>query len=231
MSEAPERRYSDEEIRWILRDATRRERASESATDWGDEVSGPRDGLTLGELLDVAAEVGIDPGAVARATRNLPAPRVGDTPRPRQHPFVRNVQSGFVSGRALDDRAMRAVALESERVLNARGGVRTADGVVEWRDHAKRVIVRVVREGNTTRIDVEADQTGEMVSGTGMIIAGGVIASFVAVSVVQAGFLAVPFVLAATACGTWLHAVGCSATTRERVSELLDQLEEVVRFY
>ena len=61
--ESPSRRYSEKEVGLILRRATELQRAEPSAAN--------PEGLTLRELAEVAAEVGIDPAYLRRAAAEL----------------------------------------------------------------------------------------------------------------------------------------------------------------
>jgi hypothetical protein len=73
MTDAPERRYGDREVRLILKAAADlQRRAAEDASSAG--------GMSLSELEQVASEAGIDPALIRRAAADL------DVPSPRDRP-------------------------------------------------------------------------------------------------------------------------------------------------
>lgn len=226
---ADERRYSDEELRRILAEATKAEDAPGRPADVV-VPSGPHDGFTLREIQEIAREAGIDPGAVERAARNLPLPRPIRVPLEPAGPFARIIRGESVIDRVLGDREMRSVALEAERVLGRRGRVERRADSVEWRADEERLTVVVARDGSGTRIRVACDQSPDLVRGSIFLgacgLAGTVLALTVGGPVLLAGL---PLIAGGTIGLIWLHALGRSARTRDRLRELLEQLDDVAR--
>lgn len=156
-----ERRYSDEELRRILEDATRSELQPK-------QVARQQEGLTLAEIREIAQEVGIDPHAVDRAAAGLLASESIDA-APSSRVFSRVLHEETIIARPLSDSEMRLVALQAERVLGRRGSLYSAGDFVEWRDGRNRLYVGIVRGEQRTRIRVIADQTSEVLAGSAAI--------------------------------------------------------------
>ncbi len=118
-----ERRYSDREFALILRAA--------AEVGAGPTPASPREGLTLAEIRQIAAEVGIDPERVSRAAALLPSGRetallrlIGGNPRQRMEQTV----AGLVPPAGLS----RMVEV-ARRVLDTQGETREVLGGVEWK--------------------------------------------------------------------------------------------------
>ena len=176
-----ERRYSDEELRRIIEDATRSELQPK-------EVARQQEGLTLAEIREIAREVGIDPGAVDRAAASLLATESIDA-APSSRVFSRVRHEETMIPRPLTDSEMRLVALQAERVLGRRGSLYSAGDFVEWRDGRDRLYVGIVRGEQRTRVRVIADQTSEVFAGCAAIAGLGLI---MVPTVAGSGTIAVP---------------------------------------
>jgi hypothetical protein len=227
--EEAEQRYSDEEVRRILKDASR----SEDLRVDANEVVAPSshsDGLTLDEIKQIAREALIDPAAVERAARDVRAPRSIRLPSRAASPLTRVVQGELLIPRRLTDREIRQVALEAERVLARRGHMRRSQDGAEWRDEEKRFSVRIIRGDTATRVAAAYDQSSELVGGSRFLAATGTAAMVVALTSFAAPMLlaAVPLVAGGTVGLMWLNAIGRSATTRETLSDLLEHIEQIV---
>jgi hypothetical protein len=162
-----ERRYSDEELRRIIEDATRSELQPK-------EVARHQDGLTLAEIREIAQEVGIDPDAVDRAAASLLASESIDA-APSSRVFSRVLHEETIIPRQLTNAEMRLAALQAERVLGRRGSLYSHGDLVEWRDGRNRLYVGIVRGEQRTRVRVIADQTSEVFPGSAAIGALGMI--------------------------------------------------------
>ena len=176
-----ERRYSDEELRRIIEDATRSELQPK-------EVARQQEGLTLAEIREIAQEVGIDPQAVDRAAAGLLASESIDA-APSSRVLSRVVHEETIIPRPLTDSEMRLVALQAERVLGRRGSLYSAGDFVEWRDGRNRLYVGIVRGEQRTRVRVIADQTSELFPGSAAIGGLGLI---MVPTVVGSGTTAIP---------------------------------------
>lgn len=231
MRKFEERRYSHEEFRRILEEATTWSGGgSQGSEEELARLAEPGDGLTIDEMREIARDVGIDPAAVEHAAEELVsggAIRAVSAPR---KPFARVLHADLEIGRALSDADMRAITLEVERVLERRGAVHRTGRVVGWRDPENRISVDVTRSVDSTLVRVSADRTGDLVKGSVVLGAAGVIVAAAAGGSGLLGFLvSLPLVGAGTAALIWLHAVGHAATSRERLRGLLGNLREVVR--
>lgn len=228
--EAEERRYSEEEFRRIIDEATQSGEVQVPSPEMI-ALSGSEDGLTLNEIQEIAREVLVDPAAVERAARNLPDPRLIRVPTEHAGPFARVMRGELIIGRALDDPEMRTLVLEAERALARRGHIRRSADGVEWRDEQDRVSVHAVRGETATRVSVMFDQFPELVGGSALLAGGGLVGTGVmAVSMAGPSLLAaVPLAIGGTIGLVWLNAVGRRAITRERLRQVLEQLDEAVR--
>ena len=215
-----ERRYSDEELRSILKDAARTEQQSSRST-------GVHDGLTLAEIRGIAQEVGIDPAEVDRAAANLVASEPARETSPWSPGLTRILHEELTIPRSLDNAEMRLVAAQAQRVLGQRGTLSHSPDWVEWRDRKDRLYIAIMRGTNKTRIRVIADQTGELVTGSVVI---GTLGLFGIPSAFEAGW-PVPFLLigGATSGLIALYWKWRSRATRNYMRELLEILQEAVR--
>lgn len=149
-----ERRYSDEEFALILRTA--------AEVETGPEVAPPRTGLTLAEIKEIAAEVGIDPNRVAKAAALLPSSvedglsrLIGGHPRHRLEHTVPVEVSSSELGRLLD---------LARREMDTQGETREVLGGLEWQGGTSTTSVRVAitpREGETV-LQASTDRTEAM---------------------------------------------------------------------
>jgi len=119
-----ERRYSEEEFALVL------SLASEVESGPGERPSPPREGLTLSEIREIAAEVGIDPERVSRAVALLPsgddsagARFLGGTPRHRLEHSI----PGLVPAADLS----RVIGV-ARKFVAAQGETREVLGGLEW---------------------------------------------------------------------------------------------------
>lgn len=137
-----ERRYSDEEFALILRTA--------SEVQAGPDPAPPRQGLTLSEIQEIAAEVGIDPDRVSKAAALLPSATgeglsrlVGGHPRHRLEHTVKGGVPTAALGRVID---------LARREMDTQGETREVLGGLEWKGGTSTTSVTVSvtpREGET----------------------------------------------------------------------------------
>jgi hypothetical protein len=137
-----ERRYSDEEFALILRTA--------SEVTAGPDPAPAREGLTLSEIQEIAADVGIDPGRVSKAAVLLPAHGdaatlrlLGGPPRLRLEHTVPGVVPPERLGRIID---------VVRRALDTQGETREVFGALEWKGSTAVTAAAVSvtpREGET----------------------------------------------------------------------------------
>ena len=194
---ASPRRFDEEEFGLILR------RAAE-LQERGPEAVARHRGVTLEEMRQIAAEVGIDPVFVDRAVAQLPERWEEDRNVLVGAPYgwhLRRVVDGRVPeaelGRLLD--AMRGV-------MKQKGEVAEVFGALEWSydDELGPVLVRIV-PGDETRVEVSARRGGEAGLLYGVGVTAGTLAGGAALAEavgLQGAELAAAFV--ATGLGSWL---------------------------
>lgn len=162
------RRYSDDEMRRILRIAAAADaRAAESGPSGG--------GHTLTEIHDVAREAGIDPQDVDRAAAALEEPAATHT----FLGFPLTLQKEVVLPRRLTPQQMRAVAAGADRTLGGAGSITERADSIQWHNEQKRRFVGVVSGEAGTRVRVISDQANGFV-GVGAI---GFVGSLIALNV------------------------------------------------
>ena len=144
MAETPidERRFTDEEVREILKKAV--EKAPSRALV-------KREGLSLAELKTIGEEVGIDPARLEDAAR---AVAVGDRNRPNRIlgaptvlNFERKVEGEF------DPVDTPEILSLVRRTMGTQGEVDEIHGSLEWRakgDSGERYVTLTPRDGTTT---------------------------------------------------------------------------------
>ena len=146
-----ERRYTDDEVALILR------RAAELGGETGPSRS---EGLSLAEIQQVAREVGIDPGAVARAAATL---------QTRKRDRLAAILGGPMHYRLEATMPRRASDADLGRILQS---IRRAAGrqgqatqvldSVEWRTSGERegsqLFVTLTTGGEKTTIEVTGDR-------------------------------------------------------------------------
>lgn len=137
-----ERRYSEDEVAEILQNAVEGDAASALAHS---------DGMSLGELKTIGAEVGIDPARIESAARALVR-----APEARKHPLVGAPTSldyeARVPGEIPPDGAPEVIAT-IRRIMGTPGKISELHGTLEWRtagDMGAKWVTVSPREGHTT---------------------------------------------------------------------------------
>ena len=145
-----------------------------------------RQRTTLGELQQIGAEAGIDPGLVRRAAMELAR-------RPRSVPLVRGMPAEVIRSRVLPGirprrRDLDRLATVLDRHFGAMGKARVLDSSLSWEARHIRVSVSVDAEGTSLEIAerfvrtvrAESDGYGLVGSfiafGTTTVVAGGLLA-------------------------------------------------------
>lgn len=120
----PDRHYDEDEVAAIFRAAAE---GSDSRTLPG----GRADGLTLGDLQDIAREVGISPTAVSRAAQSLDRPRGAAVPQTFLGLPIA-VERTVALDRNLTDTEWELLVVQLREVFHARGTVRAQGSMREW---------------------------------------------------------------------------------------------------
>ncbi len=213
------RRFSDDEMRRILEDATR--------ADAGLTRESAGSGHTLEEIIEAAREVGIDPREVERAAANVTAARAASRSASRVLGLPLVLHEERRIPRHLTDRELARIARRADRVVNRVGMVRQDYNWLDWYDRNGRMYVGVVRSAEETRVRVILDLARELFVGAGLIgVLGAAMVSQMASG--PGGVRLAVLVLVAGAAAGLVAAVWRwrTASVREHMRELLDLLED-----
>ena len=151
-----ERRYSEDEFALVLRMA--------SEVQAGPDPAPPQEGLTLSQIREIAAEVGIEPERVSRAAALLPSPDdslvnrlVGGQSRHRLEHSVPGVVPAGELGRVID---------VARRALSTQGETREVLGALEWKGGTSTVSfgVSITPREDETTLQASTDRT-ELLAG------------------------------------------------------------------
>jgi len=220
-SNAPQRRYSDDELRRIL------EAASHPSPSSADHPA--TDGHTLEDIREIAREVGIDERAIDRAAADLDAAVPARQPVTSFLGLPLTLHEERVIPRALTDHEMRRIGELAARVVNRDGVLRQRGDWVEWQDVKERVYIGVVREGTRTHIRVIGDHAREFIGG--LIVIGFAGLASIADSLrgsTAAGLAAALLAAAITVGGISLFWKWRAHVARGNMQELLDILEDAL---
>ncbi|RMH59952.1 MAG: hypothetical protein D6685_10715 [Bacteroidetes bacterium] len=221
------RLYGDQEIRAILRRAAERQHLDPAPPQH-------REGLTLEELQQVAAEAGIEPAHVEAAIAEIE----------RTPPEARGVQvwgapmhverEGFIEG-TVPDPAWEEMVAALQQAYNGPGEVRRIGRTREWSfagSSGDGVLVSVAERDGGTRIRLSTSLTSRAVSSYAPALAIGFILSMVAVGTIESGLLAsVAFV---TILGVFYAAARAvfrylAGFQRDKADDVMRRLEAIAR--
>ena len=166
-----ERRYTREEFALVLRLASDLEEGGEGTSD----QPSPLGGLTLSQMREIAAEVGIDPAKVSRAAGILPSKKESGLIR-LLGGWPRNRLEHTVPGRVPEKDLGRIIEV-ARRTLGVQGETREVLGSVEWNGSTSSTRVSVSaspREGETT-LQASTDRTDSLMgiyAGAGLGVLG-----------------------------------------------------------
>lgn len=140
----PERRYTDEEIAAIFREAAE---GAESQTLPAEST----DGLTLAELHGIAREVGLSPVAVTRAAQSLDLPHAAPVSQ-RFLGLPIRVQRTVPLTRRLTDAEWERLVVELRQVFGARGAMRATGSMREWSNGNLHALLEPTATGYQLRL-------------------------------------------------------------------------------
>lgn len=178
------RRFDDDEVAAILREATAPEDAERSRD--GGLLTSHADGFTLAELREIAAEAGIDPGRVERAARSLIS-------RPSQSPFrifvgtdsrVR-VRSDFEG--VVDDRTFSEALQQIRSSVSLHGASNALPGGIQWTAQdewgTRSVSISTTHSGTSLEVEGDFDNAARGAAAGAAVAAGvGVVGTVAAVA-------------------------------------------------
>lgn len=137
---ATDRRFTDEQVREIFRMA--------ALSDAGEGDTEPEaGGMTLAEIQDIGAQVGLTPETISRAARGIDP--LGELV---QRPTVAGVPVGvarsFALGRKVSQQEWERLVLTLRRTFHARGKTQSEGGLREWWNGNLRVTIEPTAEGD-----------------------------------------------------------------------------------
>lgn len=139
-----ERRYDDDEVRKIFDAAARPGEAALSSAS-------PSDGMTLAELQDIGAEVGIGPERIAKAAAAMEA---AGAPAPRKTQLGLPVAVGHVVAlpRAPTDHEWDLLVSALRETFGAHGAVSQNGAIREWTNGNLHAYVEPTESGHRLRL-------------------------------------------------------------------------------
>lgn len=221
MSDAS-KRYTEREFSLIL------SKAAELAGS-SNPVDRSEDGLTLKEIIAIAAEAGLDADSIARAARLIPDERQPSV----LHQVMGgplHARRGFdLPGELTNERAQRILNL-SRRVMQTHGVGDADSSGVSWSTRGGQVFVSAHGEAAETRIQVSVDHRAALI-GPIMLGGVGVVATlYAAVAAGDSGFVNPYLVLAGGAGMTvalaWSAVRRITGKTRATLERLIDAIGE-----
>lgn len=138
-----ERRYDEDEVREIFQAA-----AGPGASAGSD---GPGDGMTLAELQEIGAEVGLSPVGITRAAAALDTRREA-LPRRKRLGLPVSVGRVVELPRAPEDREWDLLVGMLRETFRARGEVTEQGGIREWSNGNLHISVEPTADGHRLRL-------------------------------------------------------------------------------
>lgn len=157
-----DRRYTEDEVEEILRQATHVSAAS-------DRSLASFDGMTLAELQDIAGEVGIDPVQVSRAAAALD--RREDTPSLTRTFMGTKIGVGRTTyfDRRLTQEEWHRLVLDLRDTFDAKGKVREEGSFREWTNGNLQALLEPTGTGERLRLKtVKGDAKPALIGGLTM---------------------------------------------------------------
>ncbi len=160
----PERRYSRDEVEAIFARAAEAEQAGRRALPQGE-------GMTLAELQEIAAEVGIPAGLVARSAQAL-----DNRAEPRGRTILGlplRVALNVNLGRTLSEPEWERLVVDLRTTFDARGVVRQDGSLRQWTNGNLQVLLEPGDAGQRLRFrTVNGNARSLMTAGTATLVAG-----------------------------------------------------------
>lgn len=155
-----DRRYSDDEVKEILRRAT--DQSPEGAGALG------QDGLTLRELQEIGAEVGIPPATLERAALSLD--RVSPPAERSSLPIPLTVSRTQVLPRDLTDLEWERLVGELRETFRARGKVERLGRLRQWTNGNLYVLLEPAEEGYRLRMGSKKGDVQQLMTAGGVMV-------------------------------------------------------------
>ena len=158
-----DRRFTEDEVAEILKNAV-------EIQDSHAIVPATRTGLTLDELQDIGAEVGVTAEAIQRAARRLePAPKPSRTILGLPLGVGKTVELG----RTLSDPEWERVVAQLRETFEARGVMRSEGSMRSWSNGNLQVMLEPGKNGQRLRMrTVNGNAQGWIFGGSGILLTG-----------------------------------------------------------
>jgi hypothetical protein len=166
------RRYDDDEVAEIFRRATR-----EGRGEGGGRALPSQDGMTLSELEEIGAEVGISREDVVRAAHSLER-RVEAEPPARFLGAPRSVSRTLHIDRGLTDEEWGRLVADLRRTFDAKGKVEVDGLLRSWTNSNLQVHVEPDGEGYAVRMRTKKGQTSQLALMGGVFAGVGLMSAF-----------------------------------------------------
>ncbi|MBL0173359.1 MAG: hypothetical protein IPP90_22255 [Gemmatimonadaceae bacterium] len=181
-----ERRFNEQETAYILERAAAAEPA---ASDDGmsptsaDQRPGVPQGMTLQQLQDIAAEVGLNTAAVSAAAQSIER---GDLVPTQQRTYAGlpvGVTRTIELGRAVTDAEWERMVVALRETFQARGTMVTEGSLRHWSNGNLQALLEPTATGHRLRLQTRKGDTGLMIGiGVGTMLMGGVLGIALALS-------------------------------------------------
>lgn len=218
------RRYDDEEVAEIFRRATH-----QGTGEGGGRTLPSEEGMTLSELEEIGAEVGISRGDIARAAHSLER-RVEAEPPSRFLGAPRSVSRTLHIDRALTDEEWGRLVADLRRTFDAKGKVEVDGLLRSWSNSNLQVHVEPAGSGYAVRMHTKKGQAaqlglmGGVFAGVGILSVLGLLLGFGDDSLSQG----LGFLLAGLGMITWAR-LSLPAWARTRAEQMEGLAERIPR--
>lgn len=183
--------------------------------------------MSLAQLQEVAAEVGIAPEVVAAAARTEGMPRTVEIRRELGFPL--GVGRTVQLDRVLSDAEWERLVVDLRETFAARGVMRVEGGFRQWTNGNLQLLVEPTASGDRVRILTRSGRArGLMFAGLGLVATGGLIALMYALQRVDRLEFVLPTLLIAGGLGAFLSgALPLSGWARRRLDQMAGILDRL----
>lgn len=163
---ATERRYTDDEVAFIMKQAS-------AAQDVPSQAALPSaEGLTLAQLQEIGAEVGIAPDQVARAAASVGGGRLVPTKRRYLLGLPIGVSRTIDFGRAVSDQEWDQIVVELRETFAARGRVWSEGGLRQWANGNLQALLEPTPAGHRLRLTTRKGNAPGMIAAGALFLGG-----------------------------------------------------------
>lgn len=172
-----DRRYSEQEVAYILERATKADVASADASADAEPQLLPSaadtSGMTLAQLHEIAAEVGISASAVTDAVRSVERGDIAPTELQRFVGLPVRVGRTITIDRAVTDAEWERIVVALRETFNARGTVAREGSLRHWSNGNLHAMLEPTSTGYRLRLQTtKGDARMSLLMGTGATLVG-----------------------------------------------------------